>query len=118
MSDPTVTWNVVGLQCYEDFGGYQDVVRTVHWRCEASGPGEDGLPATAQRTGSTTVPVDEVGVIEPFTAFDNLTEDQVLAWVWGRINVAEVDSGVRRDWQLVSRPAVVDLPLPWADNNE
>jgi hypothetical protein len=113
MSDPTITWSVVSLECYESFAGFENVVRYVHWRCTASGAGLDEETVTASRTGTVELPLHP---LDPFILFDDLTEETVLGWVWPRINVADVDSGVRLDWAIIRDLPLIAPPLPWADD--
>jgi hypothetical protein len=103
----TYTWTVVAMDEYPEQDGEQDVVFNVHWTCS----GVDG-EYTGSTYGSQGVSVDPA---EPFTAYADLTQEQVLGWVW--------TSGVDKDAQEAAveqqianqiNPPVVSLPLPWA----
>jgi hypothetical protein len=103
----TYTWSVVQMEAYPKFDGETDVVFTVHWTLS----GTDGT-YTGSSYGSQGVSVDGTA---PFTPYDNLTQEQVLGWIW--------DSGVDKDVQEANvaaqienqvNPTVVSLPLPWA----
>lgn len=99
------TWAVVQMQCKQQEGQYQDVVKQAHWQCTGS---ESGLTASA--SGITpTGPVQE-----PFTPYANLTEQQVLGWVWAAgVSQAAVEAAVQADLDLLINPPLVTLPCPW-----
>lgn len=103
----TYSWNVVQMNAYPEVDGEQDVVFTVHWTLS----GTDGT-YTGSTYGSAGVTVDASA---PFTPYDQLTQEQVLGWIW--------DSGVDKDAQEANvaaqienqvNPTQVSLPLPWA----
>lgn len=104
----TYTWSVVQMNAYPEVDGEQDVVFTVHWTLS----GTDGT-YTGSTYGSAGVTVDGSG---SFTPYDQLTQEQVLGWVW--------DSGVDKDEQEANvaaqienqvNPKVVTPALPWAE---
>jgi hypothetical protein len=103
----TYTWSVVAMDEYPEQDGEQDVVFNVHWTLS----GTDGT-YTGSTYGAQGVSVDSTG---PFTPYADLTQEQVLGWIW--------DSGVDKDAQEASvaaqieaqvNPTVVSLPLPWS----
>jgi hypothetical protein len=102
------TWNVVQMDAYPEQDGETDVVFTVHWTLG----GTDGT-YSGSTYGSCGVTVDPV---EPFTPYADLTQNQVLGWVWS--------SGVDKDAQEANlaaqienqiNPTVVTPPLPWVE---
>lgn len=104
-------WNVVALDCYPEFEGEKDCVFNVHYTLNAV----DG-DYTGSVYGSVGVTLDAES---PFTPYDQLTEQQVLGWVW--------ESGVDKDaseanvaQQIANQinPPVVTPPLPWATPQE
>jgi hypothetical protein len=93
---------------YPQQDGEQDVVFNVHWTLS----GTNGT-FTGSVYGSHSVTVNPD---EPFTAYAELTQAQVLGWIWS--------SGVDRDAQQANvaaqieaqvNPPVISLPLPWSD---
>jgi hypothetical protein len=103
----TYTWSVVAMDEYPEQDGEQDVVFNVHWTLS----GTDGT-YSGSTYGSQGVSVDSTG---PFTPYADLTQEQVLGWIW--------DSGVDKDAQEANvaaqieaqvNPTVVSLPLPWS----
>jgi hypothetical protein len=103
----TYTWIVEYMSCYPQAEGETDVVFTVGWRCNAT----DGT-FNATQYGSVGVPY-VAG--NPYTPYAQLTQDQVLGWVW--------ENGVDKDAVQVAldtnianqvNPPVVNPPLPWS----
>lgn len=102
----TFTWVIEWLTCVPAEGSYQDVVITAGWRCN----GVNGqYKGTAY--GSATFP----GPGNPFTPYNQLTEQQVLNWCWtdGGVDKVEVEGEVGKQIQDQIDPPVVQLPLPW-----
>jgi hypothetical protein len=89
-----VTWKVLQIDCYPTSLGQTNVVSTVHWECV----GVDG-DHTGRIYSSTGVSMDEHST---FTPFDQLTEEEVLGWVWGA-GVGNVNSGNNTGWFFFSR---------------
>jgi len=92
--------------------GFSEVVMTAGWRCN----GTDGTHnATVYDTASFTPP--QAG--DPnFTPYANLTQAQVLGWVWeAGVNQAATEASINTQLQLLTNPVEVQNPLPWAANN-
>lgn len=103
----TYTWLVEQMNCYPQYEGETDVVFTVHWRCNAT----DGT-FDATRYGS-------VGVTyvagSPYTPYADLTQDQVLGWVWtSGVDKDETQAALDADIAAQVNPPVVSPPLPWS----
>jgi hypothetical protein len=101
------------MDAYPEFDGETDVVFTVHWTLNGTSDviSPLGAPYTGYVYGSVGVTVNPD---EPFTPYADLTQDQVLGWVWS--------SGVDKDAQEANvasqienqiNPTVVMPPLPW-----
>ena len=102
----TITWQIEWMQCKPTEGSYTDVVITSGWRC-------NGVQDTynASIYGSASFPMPE----GTFTPYDQLTQEQVLEWVWASgINKADVEAGVQGQIDNLVNPPIVTLPLPWA----
>lgn len=104
-------WQVVQMNEYPEYEGYQDCVFQVHWTLTGTET-QGETTYTGSVYGSVGVTVNSE---ESFTPYDQLTQEQVLGWVW--------DSGVDKDaseanvaQQIADQinPPVVTLPLPWA----
>ena len=101
------TWNVVQLDCYPDVDGEQDVVFTVHWTLS----GSDG-DYTGSAYGTVGVTLDAEA---PFTPYNELTEEQVLGWVWANgVDKDASEANVAQQIENQKNPPVVSPPLPWA----
>jgi len=99
----TYTWSVTGLSVFTD-EDYKDVVHSVDWEVL-------GSEGTNKKLVSGTTPLGrpELG----FTAYDELTEEQVLAWVkasMGELRVAEVETAVKSQ---LEQDKYKSKELPW-----
>jgi len=102
----TFNWNINQLNAYPEKDGKQDVVFTVHWTLE----GVDG-EFTGSSYGSAGVTLDPEA---PYTAYADLTKDQVLGWVWASVNKDETEASVQAQIDEKKNPTVVTPPLPWS----
>ena len=85
--------------------GQTDVVVTVKFSCSATSG--DKTAAYRGNLGFSS-PGD------PFTPYPNLTEDQVLNWVWDYgFNKDQIEANVLADLDALVNPPVVPKPLPW-----
>jgi len=102
-----ITWSVTAMDCYPQAEGQTDVVFTVHWTCS----GVDGT-----YTGSV---YSTCGVTyaagTPYTPYAQLTQDQVLGWIWGSgVDKASAEAAVQTQIDNQINPPVVSPALPWA----
>ena len=106
MTTPTITWTVNAMDCYPQESGNTDVVFNVHWTCS----GTDGT-YNASVYSTCSVP----GPGNPFTPYDQLTQDQVLGWVWANgVDKFATEAAVVQQIDNQINPPVVTPPLPWA----
>jgi hypothetical protein len=102
----TYTWQVSALNCYPTQDNLTDVVFNVHWQCV----GTDGQ-YTASVYSTCSVP----GPGNPFTPYANLTQDQVLNWIWANgVDKEATEANVAQQIQNQINPPVVTPPLPWS----
>ena len=103
----TITWNVSQLDCYPQESGHTDVVFNVHWQCN----GVDGdYNAQVYSTCAVTISPDT-----PFTPYENLTQDQVLGWIWASgVDQTATEDSVKQQIESKKYPPVITPPLPWA----
>ena len=104
----TITWSVTGMTAYPEKAGETDVVFNVAWCCTAT----DG-------TFTTAVP-GSIGVTwqpgSPFTPYDQLTQAQVLGWVYAATPpeyIANMEAVIAQNIADQANPPTVTLPLPW-----
>ena len=104
----TFTWTVSRLDCYPQAEGQTDVVFTVHWTCA----GTDG---TYNGSVYSTCNVTYVAGT-PYTPYDQLTQDQVLGWIWSSgVDQSSAEAAVQSQINSQINPPVVSPPLPWAN---
>lgn len=103
----TYTWTVSQIDCYPQADGYTDVAFNVHWQCSAT----DG---TYTSQVYSTCGVTYVAG-EPFTPYADLTQDQVLGWIWAS-GVDKDATQAALDGMIANQvnPPVVAPPLPWS----
>jgi hypothetical protein len=95
------TWTIATLERELSDGG----VIVAHWRVTE----EDGdYSASAYGTCSFTYdPTDP-----SFVPYDNLTESDVLGWVWGEVDQAETEAVLAADIADQKNPTTAD-GVPW-----
>lgn len=104
----TITWAVTSMTAYPEKEGETDVVFSVGWCCTAT----DG-------TFTNAVP-GSIGVTwqagTPFTPYADLTEAQVLGWVFDGLGSEKdtVEGYAVKGVEEQANPPVVSPPLPWA----
>jgi hypothetical protein len=82
-------------------------VTTAHWTCTAT----DG-DFSANAYGSVGFSGDLV------TPYENLTQEQVLGWVWEQIDKSEIEANLTKQIQAQKNPVSV-AGVPWnQENNE
>ena len=105
----TYAWQIAAVDCYPEHEGNTDVVFTVHWRLNgADGDHAAGVYGTV---GLTLDPDAE------FTAFADLTEEQVVGWAkdaMGADQVAAHEDNVAGQIAALIDPPVTSPALPWA----
>ena len=108
----TITWRVGTMECYPTYQQEKDVVFTVHWDCLGSET-VSGSTYNGRVYGSTGVTYHSGS---EFTPYNQLTQDQVLGWVWESMGTEQKNSyenSVQTQINNQINPPVVILPLPW-----
>ena len=102
----TITWNISQLDCLPQAPEGADYVVTAHWQCM----GVDGV--YSGQVYSTT----SFAVVEgAFTAYADLTQDQVLGWVWANgVDKDATEAAVEGQIEAQINPPIVAPPLPWS----
>lgn len=105
----TFVWTISQLDCLPQAPEGTDYVVTAHWQCNGSElSGVETYTARVYGTASFSV---ESG--EAFTPYEDLTQEQVLGWVWGQVNKEETEANVSAQLQNQINPPIVSPPLPW-----
>jgi hypothetical protein len=104
------TWTIENMSTQVQLDGYTDVVIQVAWTCV----GTDGtyyvsIPGLTRLTFTAPDP--------NFTPYDQLTQEQVLAWIWGPggVDQLQVEANITTEIELQANPPIVVLPLPWSN---
>ena len=101
-----INWSVIAMDCYPNEGGNTDVVFNVHWDCV----GTDGN-YSGRAYSTCAVP----GPGNPFVPYADLTQDQVLGWIWANgVDKDATEAAVEGQIEAQKNPPIVAPPLPWA----
>ena len=105
----TTTWSIDWMQVStQPVEGFDEVVLTAGWRLN----GVDGEYATSAY-GTCSFPQPAEG--GSFTPYADLTQDQVLGWVWENgVDKDAAEAAVTSQVEALANPPVVQPPLPWA----
>lgn len=102
------SWTINSLPNYPQYEGQTDVVFVVNWTLT----GTDG-----QYTASEQGSVQSIYISgQPFTPYDQLTEEQVLGWVTS--SVSEQTLNIYKesiDRNIAQQKEIQILPLPWSN---
>ena len=101
-----ITWNISQLDCVPQAPEGADYVVTAHWQCM----GVDGV--YSGQVYSTT----SFAVVEgAFTPYADLTQDQVLGWIWDNgVDKDATEAAVEGQIEAQINPPIVAPPLPWS----
>jgi hypothetical protein len=104
----TTTWSIDWLQAAtQEINGHVEVVLSAGWRLT----GVDG-EFSASAYGSVTFPQPEEG--GSYTPYTDLTEEQVLGWVWENgVDKDAAEASVTGQVEALVNPSVVTPALPW-----
>ena len=110
----TYNWEILQLDTIPQEGSLQDVVKTVHFRYTAT-----------KEVGDETYFVEKYDVMEcaqpsdtDFTAYPDLTEEQVIGWLEAGADVDALKANVDAQIENLINPPIVNLGLPWAETTE
>jgi hypothetical protein len=74
----TITWKVSGMESYRKFYIYDNVIFKAFWTCSGVQT-YNGTVYESKIYGSTNLLLD---LNSPFISYDDLTENDVLGWIW------------------------------------
>lgn len=100
-----ITWKINQLHSYPTYQGADNVVFNVNWRCTKSY--EDQSVWIEENTKI------DIKVSEGFTSYDDLTENQILNWVWAIVGKNLIEREVENRMEALINPDIVCNPLPW-----
>jgi len=98
------------MSCYPTAAGQTDVVFQVVWQCSGYQSYQGQNPAVSVNG--------VVGVTytagSPYTPYSQLTESQVLGWVWASgVNKSATETNVAAQLAYTINNPVIEPPLPW-----
>jgi hypothetical protein len=101
-----ITWSISQLDCIPQAPEGADYVVTAHWQCRGVDGDYLGLVYSTTSFSVTQGPT--------FTPYDQLTQDQVLGWVWANgVDKDATEAAVEQQIQDQINPPIVSPPLPW-----
>jgi hypothetical protein len=105
----TKKWVIAALDCKPTEGELTNVVFIVHWRKTATEVVDDKT-YTTDMYGACNISTPDA---ESFTAFEDLTEEGVVAWLEATLDVAAIDSALDAQIDFQKNPPVVTKKAPW-----
>ena len=99
------TWTIANLERNVADGG----VTVAHWRVsESETVGDDTFTASAYGTCGFTPDASA----SDFVAYDSLTEEVVMGWVWESVNQEETEAALTANIEGQKNPVSAD-GMPW-----
>jgi hypothetical protein len=105
----TYKWIINQMDTKPTEDGLTDVVVTVHWTREAE-----------QYVGGEPILVSSYGTMgcanpsaTDFTAYPDLTYEQVCGWLDAGLDVDSIDLGLSNQIENIINPPIIVLPLPF-----
>ena len=102
-------WVISQLDTAPSEDGLTDVVKTVHWRYQATEVVDtktyfaEVYGTMACATPSST----------DFTAYPDLTEAKVEGWLEAGLDTATLQANLESQIEYQKNPPIINLPLPW-----
>ena len=105
-----MNWTVSAMDCKVSEDNLSDVVYCVHWRVSKTEvDGDKTYSASVYSTCSVPGPG------TPFTPYADLTQDQVLGWIWANgVDKDATEAAVAPQIENQKNPPIVAPALPWA----
>lgn len=109
----TYNWNCKTVDCYPEQDNEADVVYNVHWIVTGVSDEVDskGNPYSATNIGTQTL---DTSQITNFIPFDQLTNDEVVAWTKGAMGdeqVASIEASIQSQIDSLITPTSVTLTI-------
>jgi hypothetical protein len=112
--ETTYNWVIAQMDTKPQEGELNDVVTTIHWRRQATAvEGENTYTVDTYGAMACATPSDT-----DFTAYADLTFEQVSAWLEDGLDVSALDAGLDAQIDAIINPPIVALPLPWVPVEE
>jgi hypothetical protein len=109
----TYDWNCRTVDCYPEQDNEADVVYNVHWIVTGTSDQTDpqGMPWEATNIGTQTL---DTSQITDFIPFDQLTNDEIVAWTKGAMGeeqVASIEASIQGQIDSLITPTSVTLTI-------
>ena len=101
----TYQWVINQMETIPQADGLLDIVSVIHWTRTAQ-EGEINVSTYGTMGCETPSATD-------FTAYPDLTYEQVCSWLDSGLQVNEIDLGLDKQIENIINPPIVILPLPW-----
>ena len=106
-------WNCKTVDCYPEQDNEADVVYNVHWIVTGTSDQVDskGDPYSATNIGTQSL---DTSQITNFIPFDQLTNDEVVAWTKGAMGdeqVAQIEASIQSQIDSLITPTSVTLTI-------
>jgi len=103
----TYQWVINQMDTKPKDDGLTDVVVCVHWSRIAT---QDKIVVSSYGTMGCETPSST-----DFTAYPDLTYNQVCSWLDAGLDVPAIDKGLDQQIENIINPPIVVLPLPWVN---
>jgi hypothetical protein len=109
----TYNWNCKTVDAYPQDGEYTDLVYNVHWIVTGVSDelNPEGVAYSATSIGTQTLDTSEV---TDFIPFEDLTNEQVVAWTKGAMGeeqVASIEASIQSQIDALITPTTVTLTI-------
>jgi hypothetical protein len=109
----TYNWNCKTVDAYPQDGEYTDLVYNVHWIVTgvSNELNPEGIAYSATSIGTQTLDTSEV---TDFIPFEDLTNEQVVAWTKGAMGeeqVASIEASIQSQIDALITPTTVTLTI-------
>ena len=109
----TYDWNCKTVDAYPQDGEYTDLVYNVHWIVTGVSDelNPEGVAYSATSIGTQTLDVSDV---TDFIPFEDLTNEQVVAWTKGAMGeeqVASIEASIQSQIDALITPTTVTLTI-------
>jgi hypothetical protein len=98
-------WIINSMDCVPEESQLIDVVSVIHWSRFAK---QEDIEVSVYGTMNCATPSET-----DFTAYPDLTYDQVCSWLDTGLNVTELDANLDSQINNIINPPIITLPLPW-----
>ena len=109
----TYNWNCKTVDCYPEQDNEADVVYNVHWIVTGTSDqlNPEGVAYSATNIGTQTLDTSQITELIPF---DQLTNDEVVAWTKGAMGdeqVASIEESIQSQIDSLITPTSVTLTI-------